>query len=258
MANWVACYSIYNENKFIEMSIRNVVEHMDRIIIVEGCWNNGSSITKSLRSTDGTIDTIERLKKEFPKIELYFENRDKEQRQRDSYLEKLDNNDMVLWMDGDEAVLKKELKDAKEYAEYMINKLGHQMLFSHYINVYDGFALTDDHIRGLFFKFRSDLRYLDDERVKQRPAEVYLFENYGRGALYNKSMPVIPWEIIKVFHFKYCKDLDKLVERKLMYDKIWYGLPEDKIEERRKEMMEAGKTNFVPNSERLYTGDFPL
>lgn len=257
---WKAVYSVYNEAKFLEKSIMNIIDEMDKIIIVEGCWLNGEKITGSLRSTDGTIEILERLKKTYPnKFEICYENKLNEQRQRDNYLEKLEDGDNVLWLDGDEILIKKELKEAKTYVEHMF-KIGHQMLFAHYINVFDTGAVKDTHLRGLFFKFRKDIRYLDNERAKGSPGEVYLFENYGKGGLYNKSMPVIDWDIVKVFHFKYCKDLDKLVERRLMYESVWRQLPDEKLEETRISLEEEYKTKYKSGLkfENVYEGELPI
>ncbi len=258
--SWKAVYAIYNEAKFLEKSIMNIIDEMDKIIIVEGCWKSGEKITKSLRSTDGTVEILERLKKSYPdKFEIIYANGENEQRHRDNYLEKLEDGDNVLWIDGDEVIHKNELKEGKRYAEYMFD-MGHQMLFSHYINVFDTGAVKDSHLRGLFFKFRKDIRYLDNERAKDRPGEVYLFEDYGKGGLYNKSMPVIDWEIIKVFHFKYCKDLDKLVERRLMYSSIWDKVPDDKLEETRVALEEEYKNRYKSGIklENMYTGELPI
>jgi len=256
---WKAVYAIYNEAKFLERSIMNIIDEMDKIIIVEGCWKSGEKITKSLRSTDGTLEILDRLDKTYPnKFEIIHANGENEQRHRDNYLTKLEDGDNVLWIDGDELLLPKELREAKVYAEQMF-KMGYQMLFSHYINVFDTGAVVDSHLRGLFFKFRNDIRYLDNERAKISPGEVYLFENYGKGGLYNKSMPVIPWEIIKVFHFKYCKDLDKLVERRLMYESVWSNVPDDKLEETRKSLEEEYRTKFKSGLKRenIYEGEVP-
>jgi len=70
---------------------------------------------------------------------------------------------------------------------------------------------------------------------------------------------VIPWEIIKVFHFKYCKDLDKLVERRLMYESVWSNVPDDKLEETRKSLEEEYRTKFKSGLKRenIYEGEVP-
>ena len=257
---WTACYQAFNEADWIEKSIRCIINDVDRIVIVEGCWSNSDDVYGSFRSTDGTIEIIQKLQKEFPYIEMYHENRLTEQRQRDTYLEKLDDGDYVFMCDGDELVIPSQFKDAKRYSTYYLDNGSEQLLFAAYINVYDVdgklVPVLLNHRRGAFFKFRKDIRHLDDERLKARPGELYMFDDYGKGPLYNKTpMRTIPRDIFQMFHMKYAKNIESLAMREAQYRKVWSGIDELNIENIKEEMRQRivqGTENQKP-----YEGELP-
>lgn len=246
---WVAVYAVYEEGEFLSHSIKSIIDSVDRMIIVEGRWVDDDKLK---RSKDNTLSVLTEIQKEYPeKVLILYENRRNEQRQRDAYLELLEDGDHIIWLDGDEIVKKEEVEDAKKYAEFMFSS-GSEMIFAHYVNVFPGnLAFETPHIRGFMYHFRKDLRHLDNERVERKPDEIYLFRDYGKGPLYNKSMPVVDRAIIQIFHYKWCKNIENLRDRQAIYNKTWGT--DVQVQEKTKIIQ-----SIIENNGKIFEGELPL
>jgi hypothetical protein len=61
----IAFMTAWNEAGFIESAIRSTIDHVDEMIVIEGAFKETVETGGSLRSTDGTLDILEKLEREF-------------------------------------------------------------------------------------------------------------------------------------------------------------------------------------------------
>ena len=105
----------FNEADFIEQSIKSVINHLDRLIIFEGSWKEHYEVNGKLRSTDGTLEILDRLQKQYPtKIEIYFLNEKTQLDQRNKLWDYLKEDCVLLLIDSDEVWPKDQLEKLKE------------------------------------------------------------------------------------------------------------------------------------------------
>ena len=71
----------YNEADFIDYSIRSCLDYVDEIIVVEGSYLENQKLGKSPRSTDGTVEIIEKYRTN-PKVHIIYTNQQSDPQQR--------------------------------------------------------------------------------------------------------------------------------------------------------------------------------
>ena len=72
MTRLIACMVVYNDEKFIELSISSLVrtvKDLDVIEILDGAWKHGGDTPQS---TDKTKEIVERLQKKYNNIDIEF------------------------------------------------------------------------------------------------------------------------------------------------------------------------------------------
>jgi hypothetical protein len=110
----IAGIQIYEEEDFIKPTLLSLLQLCHTIIIVEGCWENTLTITKSKRSRDKTIEIIKDVMEHYDheqRIELHYYN-GKNQQEHRKYILNLalkHNPDWYLQGDGDEIFHEKEI-----------------------------------------------------------------------------------------------------------------------------------------------------
>jgi glycosyltransferase involved in cell wall biosynthesis len=105
----VASYVVFNEARLISESLRSVKAYVDRYVIVDSAFT--SNPIDATHSTDTTRKVCERVCHPVPLTYLESSRKLTEQAARNTYLTQVQDDDWILWLDGDE-VLYGNHKDA--------------------------------------------------------------------------------------------------------------------------------------------------
>jgi len=153
----IAGIQAYEEEDFIKPTLLSLKQFCDKIIVVEGCWENTLKITKSKRSRDKTVEIIKDIIKNNDKenkIELHYYN-GKNQKAHRLHILNLCwkyKPDWYLQGDGDEIFHEKEIPELinlmKSTKKYSINPK--HKLFWNDLYHYELWNPT-----GRFFKFTN-------------------------------------------------------------------------------------------------------
>lgn len=108
---FMACF---NEADYIKYSIESVINHLDKLIIIEGSWAEYYLVNGKKYSDDGTISIIKELQSTYKdKIELYHHNEDSQLKQRNLYWNYCPKEDhIMILVDADEVWTDNEIKKA--------------------------------------------------------------------------------------------------------------------------------------------------
>lgn len=89
--------------RFIEYSIRSVIDYLDKLVIIEGSWGETYEICGLMRSNDGTLEIINKLHEEHPnKIVVEYRNSKSQLDQRNLLWPHITEDCMILLVDADE------------------------------------------------------------------------------------------------------------------------------------------------------------
>lgn len=99
-----ALMTVYNEIDFLDYAIQSCINEVDHLVIVEGAYKETINLGKPSRSTDGTLEIIEKYKTN-PKVHIIFANEQSDKDQRNiglSKIKELNPNGWLYIHDGDE------------------------------------------------------------------------------------------------------------------------------------------------------------
>lgn len=180
---------VRNGKPFIEPVLRRVEPFVDGMIV-----------TVSHKSTDGTIDILEKLENEFPKkIQLSYEDVPHPgllTEVRQSQLNYVPLNSWVLFLDDDDWWPEESLEDMKMYLDLDVDGYGVMPWQLMSPTMYDGNWKNKYFTK--FFKKTEGVHY---ERPWPRDL---IFK--GTEMLYWKTNPRVPKVPIKFFHLSYLKN----------------------------------------------------
>ena len=110
----VACYSVLNEGEFLPYSLKSVLPFVDKVVIVEGAYqchvDNNQGQTHSI---DDTWEVAQRFC-DHPKVTAFQASEPDQMRQRDLYLDRLEDGDIYLLIDGDELYRGQDIQFIKD------------------------------------------------------------------------------------------------------------------------------------------------
>ena len=116
MRNIIAYMAVLNEVEYIEYAIRSTINHVKRMIVIEGAWGECSASSGKVRSDDGTIEILDRLRKEFSNLEVYHANEPTQLDQRNKVFEHINEDCWLLLQDADEVYDLKSIEQVKNIA----------------------------------------------------------------------------------------------------------------------------------------------
>lgn len=92
-----------NEADIIEYSIRSVIGFLDELIVIEGAYGEHTRANNHVRSTDGTLEILDRLQKEFDNLTVVQANEPSQLEQRNVYFKHAPQEPhAMLLIDADE------------------------------------------------------------------------------------------------------------------------------------------------------------
>lgn len=200
----VAGIQIYEEEDFIKPTLLSLLQFCDKIVVVEGCWENTLSQTNSKRSRDRTIDFIKDIIKYHDpdkKIELHFFN-GKNQFEHRIHILKLSLKHNPTWYlqgDGDEIFHEKHIPKLLEIMK-TTNKTAinpNHKLFWNDLTRYENWRPS-----GRFFNFNK----LDMSKLQYLDCNVY---GYDGNRNYFKNENCLTPSDIFIFHPSYVKNFDR-------------------------------------------------
>lgn len=207
--------TVYNEGEFLEQAIRSCVDYVDHVVIVEGAYQETIALGKPKRSTDKTLDIIDKFakvpvieedkkdkkeKKEEQKVFHIEANEKTDKDQRNVGLEKikeLNPDGWCLIIDGDEIYNADTFQMIKVAARNMerTNKYGAYFKSLTFVNDFEHF--TEQEFPRLF-RITKKCQFVDDNYMAWP----------DKDAGWNlKHVMKIPY--ISYFHMSFCKGVDR-------------------------------------------------
>jgi hypothetical protein len=187
--------TVYNEAEFVDYAIKSCLPYVDNLVIVEGAYQETISCGANPRSTDATIEIIEKYKYEHNVHILYSnEKSDKDQRNVGlSFVKKLNNNSgWCLIIDGDEVYSKENFVIIKNITKLMKNQNKYAAYFASLTFVNDLMHYTNQEFPRLF-KITPGCLFIDDNYMKWENAEWT-----------QNNILKIPY--VKYHHYAFCKN----------------------------------------------------
>lgn len=195
--------TVYNEAKFLRHALNSVVEHVDKIVIVDGAYQETIALGAAPHSTDGTLDIIREFKKQYTSKVIALEANEKSDAQQRNValaeLKKL-NCDWFMILDGDEIY--------KRYHFAMIKQaMRHDTIDVYYFTcntfVNDFWHYTIQQFPRLF-KLYPDTNFSNDNYVNSN------CKNWI--SLDKKTLDV------KYYHYAFVKDLSRFALKKKWWE----------------------------------------
>ena len=158
-----ALMTVFNEVDFIDYAIRACLPYVDHLVIVEGAYQETIKLGVSPRSTDGTLEIIEKYKSE-PKVHILYENQESDKDQRNAgldYIKQLNPDGWLILIDGDEVWDKDSLQMVKAAANNMerSKKMAAYFKSLTFVNGFDSY--TEQEFPRLF-KITSGAKFVND------------------------------------------------------------------------------------------------
>jgi len=135
--------NVYNEIEWIETCIKSVIDHVDELVITEGAYGMAMNVGAAPRSTDGTLDVLEKYKSK-SNVTVLHENEFEQCFQLNKGLEVLKNKkvDWLLMVDADEIWEPTAIKIIKNYM-----KMGQENgIYQYWANLYNFVNSFDQYI----------------------------------------------------------------------------------------------------------------
>lgn len=144
----IAYMAALDEAEYIEYAIRSTIYHVKRMIVIEGAWGCTACATGKVRSTDGTVEILERLKKEFDNLEVYYLNEPTQLEQRNKVFDYIKEDCWMLLQDADEVYSDQAIEEVKMIAEDNPDVMA--VRFNSYTFINDFYSYTDIMFPRLF------------------------------------------------------------------------------------------------------------
>lgn len=194
--------TVFNEAKFLDVSIKSVINACDQLVIVEGSYLESQAVGAPARSNDGTLEVIENWRSN-PKVTIILANEKSDKDQRNIGLAEIrkTNKDGWLWIvDGDEVYHKKDVLLVQKLCKGQNINNGDYAYFKSITFVNDMHHYTIQHFPRLF-KLRNTIQQ-----------DVFVNDNQLFGV-----RELIP-NSISFNHYSFCKGKERFELKQLWWD----------------------------------------
>jgi len=197
--------TVYNESQFVEYAIKACLPHVDHLVIVEGAYQETISLGASPRSTDGTIEKIDRLMLDYilppdtegpivSSIDFIQANEKTDKDQRNIGLQKikeLNPDGWCLIIDGDEIYEPDTFKMVRISMSNMEKTNKYAAYFKSLTFVNDMNHYTEQEFPRLF-KITPEAKFVNDNFMS--------WDKIGWAPPWVIKIPYITY-----FHYSFCK-----------------------------------------------------
>jgi hypothetical protein len=195
----VGYMAVYNEIDYVEYAIRSVIDHVDKLIIIEGAFKETVDTGSTLSSDDGTFEVLKKLEKEYwEKICLAYVNNVPQLVHRNHVFDVmkllgLAHEDRWLWLiDGDEVYKTEDILALKAILKQ-----------------------TNADVVLFRLKAKHNYRFVAPNHLADETERKILQEENHK-------------DLVKFFHYSYCKSparfLAKKKERTLVHGQFKWSL----------------------------------
>jgi GT2 family glycosyltransferase len=254
-----ASYIVFNEENFLEYSLKSIYNSVSKIIIVEGC----TEVTKKYAnedgsSTDRTVEIIKDFSDPENKIRLIQGSWKDKTEQRNTYCKFLDDSDYLWVIDGDEVWDKETLVRIEHL---MFARPDIPSFCFNFVDYWKDFSHISKGVWEQFVGRKSLINLNITGNIKYESHILPIAED-------GKDIPAIFCSDIYFKHFSYCRPLEK-VKQKIDYyisrgtpgyeiqedwlEKVWLAWDKDPVRVEK----EYGNHPFGRGHTELYTGGFP-
>jgi len=230
----VACYPVFNEDEFLECSLKSIYPFVDRIIVLDGavelmmfCANPDGS------STDRTLEIVRSFPDPEQKIMLISKRWTTLTSKRTAYLELCDEGDIVFTVDGDEV---HKASDVKRLLRVFENEDIQGILNSYYYFYPDFYHILTyryaDKRNVRIFRLLNEHHYIStDENVVDKDGRSILHGTILHYAVNDRSP--------HIYHYSKLRRPEKEMNRRIYRfnrDLVRFGEPTENPEEVRKKI----------------------
>lgn len=227
-----ACYIVFNEEQFLEHSLKSIYKFADEIIIIEGAvkgWWQYANPDGS--STDATVDIIENFPDPENKIKLIQGKWLDKKQMQNRFLKEATGN-WILRCAGDEIYDPTELEILKEFAATHMDAIEIKMPFIHFYHN-ENYRLISKPNTKWMIRHQRFFRNLPGIRYEKSMSDVE--DSNGR---FLASYPNGIYHInnVRIYHYGYCKPPEEIRRKLLFYCwrdkehiKAGYKTPEEYI-----------------------------
>jgi len=196
--------TVYDEESFIEYAILSCLPYVDHLVIVEGAYKQVIALDAPERSSDGTIEIIEKYRSD-PKVHIIYANEESDPQQRNVGLNKikeLNPNGYCLIIDGDEVYEASTFKMIRTAMMNMDRSNKYASYFKSKTFVNDPYHMTDQEFPRLF-KITPECKFVNDNFMEWPDKGIGWYSPY-----------VIKIPYISYYHYSFCKGREKFEQKR--------------------------------------------
>ena len=196
--------TVYNEADFIEYAIRSCLPYVDHLVIVEGAYKQVIALGKPERSSDGTLEIIEKYRNN-PNVHIIFANEKTDKDQRNVGLQKIKELNPDGWMlvvDGDEIYDPSTFSMIKSCANTMEKNNKYAVYFKSLTFVNNANFYCEQEFPRLF-RITPGAEFCNDNFLE------WSDKNLKWGYPHVVKIPYI-----RYYHFSFCKGSEKFLEKR--------------------------------------------
>jgi heptosyltransferase-2 len=176
---------VFNEAAFLEPCVRSIIDHVTKIVVIEGTWGTGEKTCGLKRSDDGTCEILAKLSEEFgDKFDVYNLNEPTQLQQRSSHFSFVREPHWLWIVDGDEIYEPGEIEKVKAAAKdgqcdvYDATSMTFVNDAYHYVNI-DFPRLFKIEKPGYAFTDPNTLRHPNDRELRRFQGPIASFFHYS-------------------------------------------------------------------------------
>jgi glycosyltransferase involved in cell wall biosynthesis len=205
--------TVYNEGEFINYAIRACLPFVKSLTIVEGAYRENIALGASPRSTDGTLQVIQ--KHLGGKVSVIYANEQSDPQQRniglDSIKKQASPSDYLLIVDGDEVYEPMTLKMVESLSKKMDRTLALGAYFKSMTFVNDFDHYCDQEFPRLF-RISPECRFVNDNFMEWPDLNAQWLSPF-----------IIKAPAISFFHYSFCKGAERFNEKKIWWENRFPG-----------------------------------
>jgi glycosyltransferase involved in cell wall biosynthesis len=210
-----AIVNAYNEIEWLDTTLKCIVNHFDEVVVTEGAYKVSLNVGAPPRSTDGTLEILEKYK-QYKNVTVLHENELNQAHQLNKGLAVLKekNIDWMMVVDADEVWQEKDLQLIKKYIA-LGDKNGIYQYKLHFYDFTSSFDRYAPALRKRVFKVTPGCEFVLGNENMSWP-DHHKSVDVGQEASYLSTIP----EMVRGFHYTEIKHKNRwLLKREYLIGK---------------------------------------